>query len=52
MIIHGACLGIGLIAMGTEDESLYEFLKNILFTNNANTGEAAGLAIGLLMAGT
>ena len=31
---------------------LYEEMKNILFTNSATTGEAAGYAIGCLMAGS
>lgn len=51
-IIHGACLGIGLIGFASNDETLYEEMKNVLFTDSAITGEAAGLAIGLLMAGS
>ena len=31
---------------------VYEDLKNVLFTDNANTGEAAGLAIGMSMLGS
>jgi 26S proteasome regulatory subunit N2 len=38
--------------MGSEDLIVYEELKNVLFTNQAVTGEAAGMGIGLLMAGT
>ncbi|VDK61262.1 unnamed protein product [Onchocerca ochengi] len=38
---HGACLGLGLAAMGTHDEQ----------ANDAVTGEAAGLAMGLVMVG-
>lgn len=43
---------MGLVALGSEDLLLYEELKNILFTNQAITGEAAALGIALLMAGT
>ena len=45
-------MGLGLVALGSEDLNLYEELKNILFTNQAVTGEAAALGISLLMAGT
>lgn len=31
---------------------IYEDLKNVLFTDSANTGEAAGLAIGMSMLGS
>lgn len=31
---------------------MYEDLKNVLFTDSANTGEAAGLAIGMAMLGS
>lgn len=41
-----------MVALGSEDLNLYEELKNILFTNQAVTGEAAALGISLLMAGT
>jgi 26S proteasome regulatory subunit N2 len=52
VLIHGACLGIGLVGMASNDEMLYEEMKNVLFTDSATTGEAAGLAIGLIMAGS
>jgi len=48
---HGACLGMGLAAMGTGDERLYEELKTILFFDSAVAGEAAAYGIGLLLAG-
>ncbi|KAF0686226.1 Aste57867_21931 [Aphanomyces stellatus] len=48
---HGACLGIGLAAMGTHNMELYEELKNIMFTDNAVAGEGAGYAIGLVLLG-
>lgn len=48
---HGACLGIGLAAMGTANEQLFEELKTVLFFDSAIAGEAAAYGIGLLLAG-
>ncbi|CAB1113322.1 unnamed protein product [Ectocarpus sp. CCAP 1310/34] len=48
---HGACLGLGLAAMATGGADLYEDLKNTLFKDSANAGEAAAYAIGLTMLG-
>ncbi|CAM9245735.1 unnamed protein product [Chrysoparadoxa australica] len=48
---HGACLGMGLAAMATGDETVYEDLKNTLYLDSAVAGEAAALSIGLLMMG-
>ncbi|EMR09366.1 hypothetical protein PNEG_02316 [Pneumocystis murina B123] len=52
IIQHGAALGLGVAGMATGDEEIYEDLKNVLFTDNAVAGEAAGLAMGLVMLGT
>ncbi|GMH20299.1 hypothetical protein Nepgr_022140 [Nepenthes gracilis] len=52
VIQHGACLGLGLAALGTADEDIFEDIKNVLFTDSAVAGEAAGIAMGLLMVGT
>lgn len=52
IVRHGACLGLGLAAMGTARQDLYEQLKLSLYQDDAVTGEAAGLAIGLVMLGT
>ena len=49
---HGACLGIGLAAMGTARLDIYEELKSNLYKDDAVIGEAAGLAIGLVMLGS
>ncbi len=49
---HGACLGIGLAAMGTARQDIYDELKNNLYQDDAIVGEAAGIAIGLVMLGT
>ncbi|KAE8703028.1 26S proteasome non-ATPase regulatory subunit 1-like protein B [Hibiscus syriacus] len=52
VIQHGACLGLGLAALGTADEEIYEDVKSVLYTDSAVAGEAAGISIGLLMVGT
>mmetsp|Transcript_32576 Transcript_32576/g.103783 ORF Transcript_32576/g.103783 Transcript_32576/m.103783 type:complete len:1598 (-) Transcript_32576:13-4806(-) len=52
VIQHGACLGLGLAAMGTGDDEVYEDLKGVLYTDSAVAGEAAGFAMGLLLVGT
>jgi 26S proteasome regulatory subunit N2 len=52
VIQHGACLGLGIAGMGSEDLSTFEEIKNVLYNDNAVSGEAAGLAMGLLFAGT
>ncbi|MEW5315325.1 MAG: hypothetical protein WDW38_006765 [Sanguina aurantia] len=49
---HGACLGLGLASLGSEDEEVWEDLKNVLYTDSAVAGEAAGIGMGLLMAGS
>ncbi|KTW26390.1 hypothetical protein T552_02872 [Pneumocystis carinii B80] len=52
IIQHGAALGLGVAGMATGDEEIYEDLKDVLFTDSAVAGEAAGLAMGLVMLGT
>ncbi|KAI9206804.1 armadillo-type protein [Polychytrium aggregatum] len=52
VVQHGACLGLGVAGMATDNDELYENLKTILFTDSAVAGEAAGLAMGLVMLGT
>ena len=52
VLIHGGCQGLGLVGLASEDAMLYEELKNVLFANQAVTGEAAGMAAGLVMAGS
>jgi len=48
---HGACLGLGLACMGTGDEAVFEDLKGVLYGDSAVAGEAAGLAMGMVLAG-
>ncbi|XP_031379897.1 26S proteasome non-ATPase regulatory subunit 1 homolog A-like [Punica granatum] len=52
VIQHGACLGLGLASLGTADEDIYDDIKNVLYTDSAVAGEAAGISMGLLMVGT
>jgi len=51
-IRHGACLGVGLAAMGTNRVDIYNQLKFYLYQDDAITGEAAGIAMGLVMLGS
>ncbi|KAJ3217761.1 proteasome regulatory particle base subunit [Dinochytrium kinnereticum] len=51
-IQHGACLGLGVAGMATGSDAIYEDLKNIMFSDSAVAGEAAGIAMGLIMLGT
>ena len=46
---HGACLGIGLMAMHSCNSELTEKLQEIVYCDNAVSGEAAALAIGMIM---
>jgi hypothetical protein len=52
VIQHGACLGLGLAALGTADEDIFDDIKSALYTDSAVAGEAAGISMGLLMVGT
>ena len=52
MTQHGACLGLGLAALGSADEAVTEEVKNVLYTDSAVAGEAAGIALGLVNVGT
>lgn len=49
---HGGCLGLGLSAMGTHRQDVYEQLKFNLYQDDAITGEAAGIAMGMVMLGS
>lgn len=52
MVRHGGCLGLGLAAMGTHRQDVYEQLKFNLYQDDAATGEAAGIAMGMVMLGS
>jgi len=52
MTRHGGCLGLGLAALGSCRKDLYELLRSNLFQDDAITGEAAGISLGLVMLGS
>ncbi|KAL1449955.1 hypothetical protein WDU94_002422 [Cyamophila willieti] len=52
MVKHGGCLGLGLAAMGSMRDDIYEQLKFNLYQDDAVTGEAAGIAMGLVLLGS
>jgi len=54
IVLHGGCLGLGLAAMATGNDMLFEELKGVLYAAEAGAvaGEAAGLAMGLVLLGT
>ncbi len=52
VVQHGGALGLGVAGMASGDESLYEDLKNVLYTDSAINGEAVGLSMGLVMLGS
>lgn len=52
VIQHGACLGLGLAAMGTSNAEIFEQLKNVLYSDRAVAGEAAAVSMGLLALGS
>ncbi|CAD6185233.1 unnamed protein product [Caenorhabditis auriculariae] len=51
-IRHGACLGLGVAAMQTHNYDAYTVLHDALRQDETITGEAAGVAMGLVMAGS
>ena len=52
IIQHGACLGIGLCGMASNDRDTFELLKNTVMSESAVAGEAAGYSMGLVMLGS
>jgi 26S proteasome regulatory subunit N2 len=51
VVKHGGCLALGLIAMGSQNEEYYNQVKEILYEDSPEAGEAAGYAIGMIMLG-
>ncbi|PHJ24016.1 26s proteasome subunit [Cystoisospora suis] len=50
---QGCCLGLGLVCLGNHDDAeVYEALKGVLFLDSAVAGEAAAIAVGLLLLGS
>jgi 26S proteasome regulatory subunit N2 len=52
VIQHGACLGLGLAALGTGNEEVFTDMFRILRTDGAVAGEGAGVGMGLVLAGS
>lgn len=52
VLLHGICLGMGSLAMSSGDMELVEAAKSVLYQDNAVSGEAAAIAIGLILHGT
>ena len=52
VVQHGAALGLGVAGMATGSELIYENLMTVLSHDSAVSGEAVGLALGLIMCGT
>jgi len=52
VISHGAALGVGLTCMGSGELTIVQELKELLDTDSAVAGEAAGMAIGMVLMGT
>lgn len=51
-MVHGASLGLGLTAMGLQDESLYDTLFTCVTGIDAVGAEGAAVGIGMLMLGS
>lgn len=52
VISHGAALGVGLTSFGSGDLEVVNELKELLYTDSAVAGEAASIAIGMVLAGS
>ena len=52
VVMHGACLGLGLTAFASSNDNVAERLKDILRASTSVMGEAAALALGLVFAGS
>jgi len=50
-IAHGAATGLGLAGLGCRDPAIFNELKDVLYSDSAVAGEAAGLAMGMVMLG-
>ena len=51
VVQHGACLGLGVAALGSGDESLFTDIRELVYSDGAIAGEAAGFAMGMIFAG-
>lgn len=51
VVKHGGSLGLGLVAMGSQDFNYYAILNEILHQEDPTAGEAAAYGMGLIMLG-
>lgn len=52
IVRHGGALGLGVAGMACGDQSVYDDLKEVLYSDSAINGEAVGLSMGLVMLGS
>ena len=52
VISHGAALGVGLTSFGSGDLNVVNELKELLYTDSAVAGEAASIAMGMVLVGS
>ncbi|KAK5936693.1 proteasome regulatory particle base subunit [Knufia obscura] len=52
IVQHGGALGLGVAGMACGDQSVYDDLKQVLYSDSAINGEAVGLSMGLVMLGS
>merc|ERR1719401_2286714 len=52
VISHGAALGVGLTSFGSCDSEVLAELKELLYTDSAVAGEAASMAMGMVLVGS
>jgi 26S proteasome regulatory subunit N2 len=52
VVMHGACLGLGLNSFASQDNVVGERLKDFMNISSSVIGEAAALSIGLVYAGS
>lgn len=52
VISHGAALGVGLTSFGSGDLDVVNELKELLYTDSAVAGEAASIAMGMVLVGS
>lgn len=52
IVRHGASLALGLISIGSQNKEHYEEIRNILYQDEPDSGEAAGYGMGMIMLGS
>ena len=51
VVQHGACLGLGLAAMGTANDEIFMLLREVALFDTSTCSDAAAIAMGLLVVG-